>query len=356
MTMKILLIINLILFGSYYSNNTGEQNYKTITNYQNNNDTYERLVFTYSTGTEKELFLLNLKGPTSFPISIMSFTGSYDWSPNGQIIAIGCENPDEICFLDAVDLPDSNYPIIEIYHPTIITKNRIPSECLQYMNLTKTNADSHNDDVITSVSWASDNNRFAYVCRGSDEDPSYICIDSISGHGTCWTNSDVEKIYRIDWIPNSDDLLLSSAPDSGYLAIKKSDLIGGKITSIVEGWSPDLSEDGNIFYYFCKEKGSEKTHRYTNICSYNIKEKKETIVFVNQLKFHKQVEEFYAELGCYEYEMGCDLSLSSKKHIVFTSTVNPFSMPMLVYLDINTGQLDLLSSFIRVHNPVFMPQ
>jgi Tol biopolymer transport system component len=221
-----------------------------------------QIVYIKFIGKELVPFVMNSDGSN---IIRLTPSGNFTWpawSPNGKTIAVGCgdDHGSNICIIDMLRLPDMrSVPLLQAWRfPSIEQRIPLAESC----------------SSISSITWASDGKRLAYVCPQYPQDDQ-VCVSNLDGKANCWQTSALKEeggrigVSRISWSPTSERLAVSvnelgpGGPET-RTNLTASEMMGKDNENriylvdpdgqnrklLTTGWNMDWSKDGRMFVFF----------------------------------------------------------------------------------------------------------
>ena len=182
------------------------------------------------------------------------------WSPDGKEIAFGCSSiqGNDLCVGKVVPWKSGTDIIGPLESVLLFDGLHIHSTEYELC-----------EDPIKAVSWASDQQRLAFVCSGPREERSgyydLICITDRDGTSDCFP---MTKLYDdlaayslevrwIAWSPVEDvlaaSLLIRPIDGPNRTEIYLMDLSGQSLQFLASGWNATWAADGKRIYYFSDE-------------------------------------------------------------------------------------------------------
>jgi dipeptidyl aminopeptidase/acylaminoacyl peptidase len=344
MFFKCLLVLGCVVlvmfsFGSWIQGNKFTDNQLTITS-----SIPTRHIFEYvencmaSTNSgyiiyrqNNSLYIANGEGCFSKLIFDMAISVPA-WSPNGQKIAIQCEQNGEICILDAHFLPSYCF-------------GKVNDKCKASIDTKLEFCKQADNCRVDAISWSPDMDKLAIAYRYGIKKLSSkattkgaICILSLE-------NNQCKKIYEagdnaeplwVDWSPLDNRLILSNM--KGELFLLKED--GTDKSNLTVGIYPSWSPDGkNISFYKPSDDPDKEYFGIAQIDSDG-----------TNLKwlYSPSVLDRHAGYGGNNIGVGCDpkrgMSWSSdKKYIIFPASYNSMFDCQLMRLDLEKNEAIFLT-------------
>jgi hypothetical protein len=302
----------------------------------------------------KVLQLIDTTTGTTTPIYLGYIYGIPDWSPNGEYFIIGCMDPGKFCLYKSNELPTFTYPIQKRPLPKPFKEINLPNECMEMIGDRTSLLFRDNNDVVKSISWSTDNERLAFVCKDFHTSKSFVCVLSINSSGSCLPknklfNEDID-IYKIKWIPDKEEFLITVMNNkSNLISIIRTSLAGNPLSQINNGWSPDVFPDGKHIIYFCLED----ENRYADICINDLEGKNKAILYTSPLpSLTDNLDYYYTTFSCSEITILCRLSISrSGKEVYFDGNIGEDYNTSIMKLDLNSGKISLLARGGILSNP-----
>jgi Tol biopolymer transport system component len=298
------------------------------------------LLIYHRAGTVYDSELLMMDGNGNNIRWIGGFSGSPAWSPDGQLVAVGCsennQTPD-LCILDIRTLHDatsfpSGYANVS---PSIIRKIGLPALC---KNIKR--QDIFPQPGILSTSWSGDGKKIAVVCGDEHpEAPKIVCVIPFNGDSICWDKSISGEIYRAVWSPIEDRLAISGPADPA----SKIFLVGPDGTNptfLANGWSPAWSPDGKQIAFIHFNPVDDPQHGETGIALINKNGTDQHWIYYPDPKANGDDVIYF---DCMGISGTCRLTWSPDgRYIAFVSSDTQLYSYHLYSLDIKTGKITIL--------------
>jgi len=312
-----------------------------------------RPLFYVEGSEEKWLMMSNSEG--IYPTRFVKVTGSMDWSPNGELIATGCEEPFFICIYDAgVFLQHKNrYPLPVLrFENTIkpIQQIELPDECRTYI---AEEVDwTRDNQVVSSISWANDNRRMAIVC--GNRAMSRVCILSRYKNSFCWPEEASYNLNRVNWSPVSDNLLVSGRDEKDTL-IYQSNVAGDQRQPLTVGWRADWSSNGKEIIFLCDIDTYSDPMKFADLCIINQDGSNRRVVFHNPVPLETDDLYYYTTFHCADQDT-CRLSWSpDEKYVIFNGNIHEGFASFLMRYDLATGEIKNFGTLGITVDPVLEP-
>lgn len=258
-----------------------------------------------------------------------------DISPDGNFLAVGCEDPSEICIIDLNTVQNHHkFPFDKqtnyYYGPTIINQINLPDECKSVLSIS---------DGLSSISWSNDGKQLAVVCNSvsenSNELKSQVCIVNLDGSASCWGEKDSKDIIRAIWSPADSELLVDL---QGKINIVNS---SGKVSFTISGFSPAWSPDGKEIAFSGYYGDSPRNGiAIINRDGTNIK-------WLYKQPANGDQEEYLCAVCCYSHlGASCKIAWSpNSKYLAFSASYLGDYITDIFRLNIETGEIILLAGF-----------
>lgn len=190
-------------------------------------------------GGFSDLYIMNGEG--CFPRLIMkNVSGAPAWSPDGIMIAVGCEQNTMICILDTQSTLESctSGTYESVCKPSIINMYALPDKCsIDHQN---------NRSGIASISWSSNMEQMIVTCDHPRTDnqsttrASSLYVASLAKHSDWQVLIEGEQGLWATWSPKNDRIAVSNR--LGQLRLLDPDRKDRVVLAF--GWNPEWSPDG----------------------------------------------------------------------------------------------------------------
>ena len=196
---------------------------------------------------------------------IWNYRGMPVWSPDGNYLAVSCEDDVyEICILNVDSIPDlRTWPRkekLQRWTPTIYKRIDLPKECAGLVG---------DEDGLESISWSHDQKKIAIVCgdnfvnrEGIQNTQRILCVVGIEDYYSgCWGELPIEVSQAV-WSPTDNILAISRStiyPEEFEIYLFDPAL--GTLDFLEKGIAPAWSPDGKNLAFLTELSEGEDLHR-----------------------------------------------------------------------------------------------
>ncbi len=281
----------------------------------------------------------NLNGMHEISLS----TGPPTFSPDGKFLAVGCQDPTNLCIYDVSAFGNyRKYPIESPNHPILEKKFPLPDACQSTLQQDRF-------PELESISWSPEGERLIVVCE-VDYGAYEACIIALSdGTPQCWDGTEIDgKVTSAVWSPVEDRVAITV---SGGIYLVDSN--GENSKFLVEGWSPEWSPEGKriAFLRFDEDaRFDEDGLPLAPVIGRNIYG---GIAVINIDGTHSEwiyryppygSNDMYTEIWPFCENFKCRLAWSpDDRYIAFNSSLGVGHLYYIFRIDLNTNEIRILS-------------
>lgn len=235
------------------------------------------------------------------------------WSPDGEWIAVGCQNDSKLCFIETNQA---------IRNET--SSKRRTYEVGKVLSLPKTCSENR----IQSISWSPDSVFMAVVCVAG-ESTSEIYILNLEQNTYRLVLTD-KGILRALWSPKDQKILLSTLKGEIYTV----DLQGKDQTFLATGWSPEWSSDGQKIVFIKPDANNPDLEK--GIAILDVRSLTTEWVYLPSATSGQQD----LILGCGDLRFDCRLAWSSDNRYLAVGARSDTMFNWDIFrLDLSTGEI-----------------